>query len=100
MPPTAPAVNVAPRGVATQSPGPTSEATAPNQALSYSPNPNNTRESCVTVPLQDNPWWQLDLRGIYRITAVSVISAGDCCSEELNGAEVRIGFRNDTSNPR
>ncbi|XP_044038965.1 uncharacterized protein LOC122869752 isoform X2 [Siniperca chuatsi] len=87
--------NVALRGVATQSAEPASAATAPHMA-----NDDYPLETCASVPLQDNPWWQLDLRSIYRITAVSIISIGDCCSEELNRAEVRIGLRNDNSNQR
>ncbi|XP_030286340.1 uncharacterized protein LOC115589536 [Sparus aurata] len=85
--------NVAPRGVAMQSAEPANSTTAPNMAIDQ-----NSRETCASVPLQDNPWWRVDLRSIYRITAVSVVS--DCCSKELNGAEVRIGFKNDTSNQR
>lgn len=86
-------VNVAPGGEATQSAEPASSTTAPDMAIDQ-----NSEETCASVPLQDNPWWQLDLRNIYRITAVSVVS--DCCSKELNDAEVRIGLKNDFSNQR
>lgn len=97
---TLPPANVAARGVATQSAEPASDATGPRMAINYYSNPNSTEENCASVPKQDNPWWRLDLMSIYRITAVSVVSAGDCCSEELDRAEVRIGLRDDTSNPR
>ncbi|XP_073331683.1 uncharacterized protein [Pagrus major] len=90
-------VEVALRGKATQSAEPASSTTAPNMAIDRNP-VNYFQETCASVPLQDNPWWRLDLRSIYRITAVSVVS--DCCSKELNGAEVRIGLKNDTSNQR
>ncbi|XP_042368626.1 uncharacterized protein LOC121962436 [Plectropomus leopardus] len=90
--------NVALRGVAMQSAPPASAAAAPLMAIDEHPGPSYANETCASVPLQDNPWWQLDLRSIYRITAVSIISNGN--SEELNGAEVRIGLRNDTSNQR
>ncbi|XP_038586833.1 uncharacterized protein LOC119911929 [Micropterus salmoides] len=91
--------NVAPRGVATQSGRPASAATAPQMAIDEDSG-KDPQSTCASVPLQDNPWWQLDLRSIYKITAVSVTSISDCCSEELDGAEIRIGLKNDTSNQR
>ncbi|XP_037615503.1 uncharacterized protein LOC119482155 [Sebastes umbrosus] len=93
-------VNLAQRGTATQSAEPASAETAPRKAVDERPGPKQSRETCASVPMRNNPWWRLDLRSIYRITAVSIISVGDCCSEELNGAEIRIGLRSDTSNQR
>uniref|UniRef100_A0A8P4GIR3 Fucolectin tachylectin-4 pentraxin-1 domain-containing protein n=1 Tax=Dicentrarchus labrax TaxID=13489 RepID=A0A8P4GIR3_DICLA len=86
--------NVAPRGIVTQSGEPDSIATAPQMAI------DEDSETCASVPLQDNPWWQLDLISIYRITAVSIISVTDCCLEDLDFTEVRIGLSSDTSNQR
>ncbi|XP_023271097.1 uncharacterized protein LOC111661679 [Seriola lalandi dorsalis] len=57
-------------------------------------------ETCTSVPLQHSPWWQVDLGSIYHITALSVNSFGDCCPEQLDGAEVYIGLKNDTNNHR
>ncbi|XP_039678937.1 uncharacterized protein LOC120573323 isoform X2 [Perca fluviatilis] len=91
-------VNVAPRGIATQSAQPASAETAPSKAIDENPGPEAPRDTCASVPLQDNPWWQLDLRSIYRISNVSITS--DCCSENLTGAEIHIGLRNDTKNQR
>ncbi|XP_038556394.1 fucolectin-like [Micropterus salmoides] len=91
--------NVALRGVATQSGEPASAATAPQMAIDEDSG-KDPQSTCASVPLQDNPWWQLDLRSIYKITAVSVTSISDCCSQELDGAEIRIGLKNDTSNQR
>lgn len=93
-------VNLAQRGTATQSAEPASAETAPRKAVDEHPGPKQSRETCASVPVGINPWWRLDLRSIYRIIAVSIISIGDCCSEELNGAEIRIGLRSDTSNQR
>lgn len=90
--------NVALRGVATQSAEPTSAGSTPDKAIDEHPGPSYPQETCASVSLQDNPWWQLDLKSIYRITVVSIISNGR--SEELDGAEVRIGLRSDTSNQR
>ncbi|KAK5848246.1 hypothetical protein PBY51_005877 [Eleginops maclovinus] len=92
--------NVAPRGIPTLSSAPASVESTPNMAIDVFPGPWYAYETCASVALQDNPWWQLDLRSIYRITAVSILSAGDCCSGQLNGAEVRIGLSKDVSNQR
>nr|XP_046237588.1 uncharacterized protein LOC124055038 [Scatophagus argus] len=88
--------NVAPRGVATQSAEPASQATAPHMGIDEYPQSEYPQETCASVPQQDNPWWQLDLMYIYRITAVSVIGV----AEELNGAEVYVGLRNDANSKR
>ncbi|KAI9546284.1 hypothetical protein NQZ68_028700 [Dissostichus eleginoides] len=92
--------NVAPRGIATLSSAPASVENSQDMAIDEHPGPTDNLETCATVALQDNPWWQLDLRSIYRITAVSILSSGDCCSEQLNGAEVRIGLSKDVTNQR
>ncbi|KAL0189900.1 hypothetical protein M9458_016999, partial [Cirrhinus mrigala] len=38
-----------------------------------------------------NPWWRLDLLDSYSITTVTITNRADCCTERLNGAEIRIG---------
>uniref|UniRef100_F6U3M8 II-FBPL precursor n=1 Tax=Xenopus tropicalis TaxID=8364 RepID=F6U3M8_XENTR len=41
----------------------------------------------------DNPaWWQLDLTKKYNIESVVIVNRGDCCSERLRGAEIRVGI--------
>ncbi|OCT77237.1 hypothetical protein XELAEV_18032436mg [Xenopus laevis] len=48
----------------------------------------------------DNPaWWRLDLKKIYRIESVVIVNRGDCCSERLFGAEIRVGDSADNNNP-
>ncbi|XP_067301255.1 uncharacterized protein [Pseudorasbora parva] len=47
--------------------------------------------SCSSTHTQTNPWWRLDLRHIYRVSRVVVTNRNDCCSERINGAEIRIG---------
>nr|XP_033962441.1 uncharacterized protein LOC117464019 [Pseudochaenichthys georgianus] len=92
--------NVAPRGIAALSSAPASVETSQHMAVDEHPGPTDALETCASVALQDNPWWRLDLRNIYRITAVSILSSGDCCSEQLNGAEVRIGLSMRVTNQR
>jgi len=90
---------VASRGIATQSAEPASAGNGPVKAIDYPSSPADWGKTCASVPLQDNPWWKLDLRSIYHITGVSV-TVSTCCQEQLNGAEIRIGLRNDTHNQR
>uniref|UniRef100_A0A8C6NM07 Fucolectin tachylectin-4 pentraxin-1 domain-containing protein n=1 Tax=Nothobranchius furzeri TaxID=105023 RepID=A0A8C6NM07_NOTFU len=92
--------NVAPRGRAAQSAGPASVATGPEMAIDSYKDPQHSGTTCASVPTQDDPWWRVDLMSIYHITAVSVFSEQHCCQEQLDGAEIRIGLRNDTNNHR
>lgn len=91
--------NVANRGVATQSAESAYNETAPHLATDNYNN-HNSSQTCASVSQQDNPWWQLDMRSLYYVTAVSIVSAMDNSSEELNLAEVHIGIRDDTNNTR
>ncbi|KAK2913258.1 hypothetical protein Q8A67_001657 [Cirrhinus molitorella] len=47
--------------------------------------------SCVSTLNETNPWWRLDLCDVYRISKVVVTNRKDCCAEQINGAEIRIG---------
>ncbi|XP_043101435.1 uncharacterized protein LOC122349455 [Puntigrus tetrazona] len=58
--------------------------------------------SCSSTLSESNPWWRLDLREPYKIIEVVITNRNDCCSEQLNGAEIHIGnsLENDgNSNP-
>ncbi|KAK7171267.1 hypothetical protein R3I94_001267 [Phoxinus phoxinus] len=46
---------------------------------------------CSSTLNETNPWWRLDLRHIYRVSKVVVTNRHDCCAEQINGAEIRIG---------
>ncbi|XDV19495.1 hypothetical protein PO909_024960 [Leuciscus waleckii] len=46
---------------------------------------------CSSTLNETNPWWRLDLRDVYRISKVVVTNRRDCCAEQINGAEIRIG---------
>ncbi|KAG1925984.1 fucolectin [Pimephales promelas] len=57
---------------------------------------------CSSTLSQTNPWWRLDLRYIYRVIKVVVTNRRDCCAEQINGAEIRIGNsleNNGSNNP-
>ncbi|XP_039505297.1 uncharacterized protein LOC120461206 [Pimephales promelas] len=46
---------------------------------------------CSSTLSQTNPWWRLDLRDVYRVSNVVITNRRDCCAEQINGAEIRIG---------
>ncbi|XP_056316839.1 uncharacterized protein LOC130231526 [Danio aesculapii] len=47
--------------------------------------------SCSHTTTQTLPWWRLDLQKSYSVNRVSITNRLDCCSERINGAEIRIG---------
>ncbi|KAJ8252207.1 hypothetical protein COCON_G00215190 [Conger conger] len=47
--------------------------------------------SCIHTKTEANPWWRVDLGRMCNITSVTVTNRQDCCSESINGAEIRIG---------
>ncbi|XP_016117190.1 uncharacterized protein [Sinocyclocheilus grahami] len=46
---------------------------------------------CSSTLNQTNPWWRVALPHIYRVSRVVVTNRNDCCTEQINGAEIRIG---------
>ncbi|XP_056318531.1 uncharacterized protein zgc:171424 [Danio aesculapii] len=47
--------------------------------------------SCTHTTIQTLPWWRLDLQKSYSVNRVSITNRLDCCSDRINGAEIRIG---------
>ncbi|XP_051999501.1 uncharacterized protein LOC127655638 [Xyrauchen texanus] len=47
--------------------------------------------ACSSTNNENYPWWRLDLRHVYEVSRVVITNRVDCCPEEINGAEVRIG---------
>lgn len=47
--------------------------------------------SCTQTAMQISPWWRVNLHRRYMISAVALTNRGDCCSDGLDGAEIRIG---------
>ncbi|XP_018949476.1 fucolectin-like isoform X1 [Cyprinus carpio] len=54
-------------------------------------NSNFLYGSCTHTNLENNPWWRVDLMGVYKISRVTITNRGDCCGEWLSGAQIRIG---------
>ncbi|XP_064410085.1 fucolectin-like [Latimeria chalumnae] len=66
-------------------------------------NSNYFLGSCTHTAIENNPWWRVDLLDVYRISRIVITNRGDCCSERLNGAEIRIGnslTNNGNHNPK
>ncbi|XP_051946157.1 uncharacterized protein LOC127617989 [Xyrauchen texanus] len=40
---------------------------------------------------QANPWWRVDLQKTLSVDRVVITNRRDCCSERINGAEIRVG---------
>ncbi|NP_001108054.1 uncharacterized protein LOC793213 precursor [Danio rerio] len=52
---------------------------------------NGISPPCTHTIVQTLPWWRLDLQKSYSVNRVSITNRLDCCSERINGAEIRIG---------
>ncbi|NP_001037954.1 novel protein similar to X-epilectin precursor [Xenopus tropicalis] len=61
---------------------------------------SNMMSGSCSLTGNDNPaWWQLDLKKRYKVEKVVIVNRGDCCSERLLGAKVRVGDLADNNNP-
>ncbi|XP_032893986.1 uncharacterized protein LOC116984036 [Amblyraja radiata] len=47
--------------------------------------------SCARTKKSKNPWWRVDLKERYKVSDVKITNRGDCCSDQIQGAEIRIG---------
>uniref|UniRef100_A0A673FXE6 Fucolectin tachylectin-4 pentraxin-1 domain-containing protein n=1 Tax=Sinocyclocheilus rhinocerous TaxID=307959 RepID=A0A673FXE6_9TELE len=52
---------------------------------------DNFDPTCTHTKNEMNPWWRLDLVDLQIIREVIVTNRMDCCFEQINGAEIRIG---------
>jgi hypothetical protein len=48
------------------------------------------RVSITHTKKQDNPYWQVDLLGIYRLEEIKIYNRKDCCKERLKNFQVII----------
>ncbi|XP_029107705.1 deleted in malignant brain tumors 1 protein-like [Scleropages formosus] len=82
--------NVALKGTATQSSQYDSYGAAGN-AIDGNRNTKYTDGSCTHTNQDSKPWWRLDLQDVFTVTSVTITNRGDCCSERIDGAEIRVG---------
>ncbi|XP_055521982.1 fucolectin-1-like [Leucoraja erinacea] len=47
--------------------------------------------SCSRTRKSKNPWWRVDLNETHLISDIRITNRADCCSDQLQGAEIRIG---------
>ncbi|XP_051530650.1 fucolectin-like [Myxocyprinus asiaticus] len=47
--------------------------------------------SCTHTTYEQNPWWSVDLKHVYKVTKVTITNHGDCCEERINDAQIRVG---------
>uniref|UniRef100_A0A672KV66 Fucolectin tachylectin-4 pentraxin-1 domain-containing protein n=1 Tax=Sinocyclocheilus grahami TaxID=75366 RepID=A0A672KV66_SINGR len=59
--------------------------------IDFNPDFIQPSSSCSSTTAQTNPWWRVDLRYIYRVSRVVITNRLDCCPEQIDGAEIRIG---------
>ncbi|KAG1937937.1 fucolectin-like [Pimephales promelas] len=52
---------------------------------------DNDNNSCTHTHTETNPWWRLDLTALKTIKQVVITHRIDCCPEQIDGAEIRIG---------
>ncbi|KAK1901463.1 Fucolectin-1 [Dissostichus eleginoides] len=81
--------NIAKRGKVTQSS--TAFNGNPERAIDGNLASVYNQDSCTQTTKQRNPWWRLDLQKTYRINTVTITNRKDCCSDRINGAEIRVG---------
>ncbi|XP_067249145.1 fucolectin-1-like [Chanodichthys erythropterus] len=60
-------------------------------AVDGNSNSNYAHGSCTHTNSEHNPWWRVDLMGVYSINKVTIANRGDCCGERISGAQIRIG---------
>ncbi|KAJ8415644.1 hypothetical protein AAFF_G00402010, partial [Aldrovandia affinis] len=81
--------NAASGGKATQSS--TDYGGVAERAIDSNRNPVHEIGSCSHTKVETDPWWSVDLHRKHRVTSVTITNREDCCSERLDGAEIRIG---------
>ncbi|XP_073692868.1 uncharacterized protein [Garra rufa] len=81
--------NLASDGTVTQSS--TSEDWIAEKAIDGNRGLQRLGTGCSSTLTETNPWWRLDLTHTYSIIQVVVTNRNDCCVEQINGAEIRIG---------
>ncbi|XP_018419889.1 PREDICTED: uncharacterized protein LOC108793438 [Nanorana parkeri] len=94
--------NLAFRGISSQSSTYDKFGAAEN-AVDGSTKTNYMSQHCSHTDLDVEPWWRVDLTRVYNVTKVKILNRGDCCSERIAGAEIRIGTspeRGGSRNPK
>ncbi|XP_030211500.1 lymphocyte antigen 75 isoform X1 [Gadus morhua] len=92
-------IDVPLRGAAVQSS--TYEGWSAGQAIDGSCSPDG-KDSCTHTLAMDNPWWRLQLDGVYRVSVIEITNMYST-RKWLDGVEIHIGnslVNNGNDNPR
>ncbi|XP_032893941.1 uncharacterized protein LOC116984017 [Amblyraja radiata] len=81
--------NVATEATPTQSS--TDQGAGAERANDGNGDSNFRNGSCARTWISNNPWWRVDLKESYNVSDVRITNRADCCSDQLLGAEIRIG---------
>ncbi|XP_073447656.1 uncharacterized protein [Aquarana catesbeiana] len=84
------AVNVAPRGLCSQS-SYYDHTRSAKIAVDGDKSASYYDRSCIHTHIDFGPWWRVDLLSKMRVFSVAITNRGDCCGSRLNGAEILIG---------
>ncbi|XP_063780812.1 uncharacterized protein LOC134928726 [Pseudophryne corroboree] len=71
----------------------------PENAIDGNRDGDFSRGSCTHNNAEDNPWWRLEFRKVYKIGTIIVANRQECCADRIVGAEVRVGNSLDNNNP-
>lgn len=96
-----PEKNIAKGGNATQSSQ--YDDFSPDRAIDGNRQNGWEDKSCSSTNYEKNPWWRVDLLKAFKIKGVTITISGDCCNEDMDKAEIRIGNsldENGNKNPR
>lgn len=53
-------------------------------------------KKCVKTQVEDNPWWKVDLGGIYQIEAATITNTYEsCCNDKLQQVDLTVAFYED-----
>ncbi|XP_072550442.1 uncharacterized protein [Salminus brasiliensis] len=63
----------------------------PEYAVDGNIDTDSRRGSCSHTETENNPWWRVELPGVCNVTSVTIVNRADCCSDRINGAQIRIG---------
>ncbi|KAM4722814.1 uncharacterized protein WCC33_008981 [Rhinophrynus dorsalis] len=83
------APNVALQGITYQSS--TDEKGESKNAADGSLENNNPAIQCAKTNEEADPWWTVDLKSDHKVFSIAVTNRGDCCDQDLNGAEIHVG---------
>ncbi|XP_077869752.1 uncharacterized protein LOC144361814, partial [Saccoglossus kowalevskii] len=64
----------------------------PDKAVDGNTYPVLDSGTCIHSAEESEPWWRVDLGGIYFVYKVTLYNRLDCCDWRLDGAAVRVGY--------